>query len=80
MRCRCNMSPANRKRFEPRLPSARNRWYGQPVVWLGAALLLASIAAGVALIVVVSHYPEEPAPPIDRVLRVPLTRESQSPP
>ena len=59
----------------------RERWYRQPVVWVGAAILLASMAVCITLIVLVSRYPDEPVQPAaDKLLRVPLTREPQRSP
>lgn len=34
------------------MSDSRERWYRPPVVWLGAAVLLASLAGCIALIIV----------------------------
>ena len=61
-------------RMEP--ATAREFWYRQPVVWLGATILLASIAGCIGLMILASRYPDEPVEPsADKVLRVPVTRE-----
>jgi hypothetical protein len=63
------------------MTTARERWYGQPVAWLGAAILLASIAGCIALIVSASRYPDDPVRLSgDELLHVPLSREPQLPP
>ena len=60
------------------MTSARERWYSQPVVWLGAAILLALIAGYIVLIISASRYPDEPVPrSADVLLKVPVTREPQ---
>ena len=59
---------------------ARDRWYRQPVLWLAAAILLASIAGCIGLIILASHHPDESLRPHgDELLRVPVTREPQRP-
>jgi hypothetical protein len=61
--------------------TARERWHGQPVVWLGAALLLASIVGCIGLIVSASRYPDEPVQLTnDELLHVPVAREPQRSP
>ena len=63
------------------MPTARRRWYSQPVVWLGAAILLASLAGCIGLIMAASRYPDEPVQLSgDELLRVPLAREPQRSP
>lgn len=39
---------------------ARAAWYRQPIVWLGVALFVASLAGCVWIIVVASHHPDAP--------------------
>lgn len=39
---------------------ARTTWYRQPIVWLGVALFVASLAGCVWIIVVASHHPDAP--------------------
>ncbi|MEO8857854.1 MAG: hypothetical protein ABI343_12780 [Burkholderiaceae bacterium] len=55
-----------------------NAWYLQPIVWLGAAVLAASIAGCVWLIVVAVRYADPPLP-VDglQILKMPLTRPAQ---
>jgi hypothetical protein len=61
--------------------TARERWHGQPVVWLGAAILLASIVGCIGLIVSASRYPDEPVQLTnDELLHVPVAREPQRSP
>ena len=61
--------------------TARERWYGQPVAWLGAAILLASIVGCIGLIVSASRYPDEPVRLTnDELLHVPVAREPQRSP
>lgn len=68
-------------RQQPERPPARERWYGQPVVWLAAATLLAVITGCIGLIVSASRHPDEPLQvSSDRLLRVPVTREPQRSP
>lgn len=63
------------------MPTARERWYSLPVVWLGAAILLASIAGCIALIISASRYPDEPVRLSDgELLHVPVAREPQRSP
>ena len=63
------------------MATPRERWYRQPVVWLGAAILLASIAGCIGLIMAASGYPDEPVQVLaDELLRVPITREPQRAP
>ena len=59
---------------------ARRAWYRQPIVWLGAAVLAASIAGCIWLIVVAERYADPPLPVEGlKILTVPLTRPSQTP-
>lgn len=53
--------------------ASSSRWYRQPVLWLGALLLAASIAGCILLIAAASRYPDEPVPAQeDRLLKMPL--------
>jgi hypothetical protein len=38
------------------------RWYQQPILWLGFAILLASVAGCIHMIVLGTRYAEEPLP------------------
>jgi hypothetical protein len=56
------------------------RWYRVPVVWLGAAILLASLAGCILMIALASRYPVEPAPQAGpTLLKVPEAREPEAP-
>ena len=60
------------------MPTTRERWYSPPVVWLAAAILLASIAGCIDLIISASRYPDEPVQlSTDELLHVPVAREPQ---
>jgi hypothetical protein len=51
------------------------RWYRQPIAWLAALILCASLGAVVATIVVAQRYPDEPVPATGaRVLKAPVNR------
>jgi hypothetical protein len=51
------------------------RWYRQPVLWLGALILIASLAGIAVTIVVASRYTDEPLPVGDeRILKTPMAR------
>ena len=61
------------------MTTVRQRWYRLPVLWLGAAVLLASIAGCISMIVLASRYPDEPvAFAGDELLKVPQAREPAS--
>lgn len=57
------------------------RWYQQPILWLGLAILLASLAGCVSLIVLGARYGEEPFPvEAERLLKVPTSHSTDSRP
>lgn len=64
----------------PRDENARARdpghaWFRQPIVWVGAAVLAASIAGCVWLIVVAERYADPPLPTSGlQILKMPLSR------
>jgi hypothetical protein len=63
------------------MSTAREHWYSLPVVWLGAAILLASTAGCIGLIMSASRYPDEPLRlSDDELLHVPIAREPQRSP
>jgi hypothetical protein len=63
------------------MPTVREHWYSLPVVWLGAAILVASIAGCIGLIASASRYPDEPVRLSgDELLHVPVAREPQRSP
>ena len=37
-------------------------WFRQPVLWLGAAIFVATLAGCVVMIVLASRYPDPPVP------------------
>jgi|GEM_PF-526681 len=41
-------------------PAPRASWYRQPVVWLGVALFVASLAGCVWIIMAAAHHPDTP--------------------
>lgn len=56
-------------------------WYRLPIVWLGTAIFIASIAGCIAVIVLASHYSDEPLPVGgERVLKVPESRAAHEVP
>lgn len=56
-------------------------WYRVPVVWLGVAILVASIAACVLMIVLSLRYPDPPvAVNNESLLKVPDARDSEAQP
>ena len=66
---------------EPRPRGARDAWYRQPIVWVAATVLAASIAGCVWLIVVAERYADPPLPTGGlQILKMPLTRPAQPPP
>lgn len=67
------LSPAH----EAPVRDPRDAWYRQPIVWVGAAVLVASIAGCVWLIVVAERHADPPLPVEGlQILKVPLTRPS----
>ena len=67
--------------MNPQRSGTEARWYQPPVVWLGLAILLVSIAGCIAVIVAASRYPDEPVHTgSETVLKVPVSdpRESGS--
>ena len=70
------MRPAPRSDAEPR----GARWYRQPVAWLAVAVLMGSLAAVAATIVVAQRYADEPLPVAGvRVLKTPVARPADTP-
>ena len=57
------------------------RWYRLPIVWLGATIFFASIAACIGMIVLASSYPDEPMPVgSDQLLKMPTARAPEPTP
>ncbi len=62
---------------------AANAWYRQPLLWLGAAILAASVAGCIWVIMAGLRYPDAPVPTQDHaeVFGVPArTHSSPTPP
>jgi hypothetical protein len=61
-------------------PHSETRWYRVPLLWLGIAILLASLAGSVHLIVVSQAYqaPDNATDEGQSFRGVPLTREPRS--
>lgn len=53
------------------IPQAE-RWYRQPIIWLGTAILVASLAGCVLLIILGARYADEPLPVEGPAFRIPL--------
>ena len=50
-------------------------WYRQPIAWLAALIMCASLAAVATTIIVAQRHPDDPVPASDaRVLKTPVTR------
>lgn len=68
---------------DPRAPGvpapARRPWYRQPVLWLGAVLLAASLGGCVLMIVLGARYADEPLPTAGQVFKIPLARPAAPP-
>lgn len=57
--------------------AAGGRWYRQPILWLGIAILLASLAGCIGMIVLGAKYAEEPLPVEgERLLKMPATHSA----
>ncbi|HET9032064.1 MAG TPA: hypothetical protein VFN25_04065 [Dokdonella sp.] len=58
------------------------RWYQQPIAWLGIAIFVASMAGCIHLIVLASTHQDPALPNTDSDIsfRIPATRESPDPP
>ncbi len=74
------MSTRFRTAARPRLNDAGARdasraWHRQPIVWVGAVVLAASLAGCVWLIVTAERYADPPLPATGlQILKMPLTR------
>jgi len=50
-------------------------WWRQPVLWLGAAILLASLAGCIVMLMLAARHADAPLPQAGReILRVPVAR------
>lgn len=61
-------------------PAAPGRWYQQPVLWLGIALFLASLAGCAWMIVLGARHADEPVDAPHAVFGVPSSSHSSRPP
>lgn len=60
---------------DPHSRSDSRAWYRQPIIWMGAAVLAASIAGCVWLIVVAERHADPPLPIVGmQILKMPLKR------
>ena len=61
------------------MSSTRAPWYGAPVVWLGATILLMVIGGCIALIFSATRYPDESlAQGRETILKVPQSRSESA--
>ena len=58
------------------------RWYRQPIAWLGILIFVASMAGCIHLIVLATIYEDPPLAAIDKDIsfRIPATRAPSKPP
>ncbi|MFC4822628.1 hypothetical protein [Dokdonella ginsengisoli] len=56
--------------------STRDAWYRQPILWLGALLLAASLGGCIGLIVLGVRHADEAVPTGGQLFKVPLARPS----
>ncbi len=64
--------------MDTRAPAA-DRWYRQPIVWLGAGIFAASVFGWLLIIVLGARHADEPLPVGEQVFRVPLARPAPKP-
>ena len=56
----------------------RDAWYGQPILWLGAVVLGASLAGCIGMIVLGARHADEPLPTNgEKILKVPVNRDDR---
>jgi len=60
--------------------AARDAWYGQPILWLGAVLLAATLAVTAAMIALGLRHGDTPLPTVDgpKILKVPLAHDDDA--
>jgi hypothetical protein len=57
------------------MTTSQERWYRQPIVWLGAAILFACLIGCISMVVLAGRYPDEPLPVSnDQLLKMPVAR------
>jgi hypothetical protein len=55
--------------------AAGDAWWRQPVLWLGAAILLASLAGCIVMLMLAARHADAPLPKAGvEILRVPVAR------
>lgn len=60
-------------------PTAGGNWYRQPILWLGAVILFASLAGCISMVVLGMRYGDEPLPvSSERLLKIPAARSPES--
>jgi hypothetical protein len=60
--------------------AAGDAWWRQPVLWLGAAILLASLAGCIVMLMLAARHPDAPLPKAGvEILRVPVARPASGP-
>lgn len=60
--------------------AADDAWWRQPVLWLGAAILLASLAGCIVMLMLAARLADAPLPKAGaEVLRVPVARPAPGP-
>ena len=60
------------------MTAARAPWYGAPVLWLGATILLVVIAGCISLIVSATRFPDQTvAQTRETILKVPASRATE---
>jgi hypothetical protein len=63
------------------LKAQGGRWYQQPILWLGFAILLASIAGCISMVVLGAQFADEPVPVQgERLLKMPAAHTTDSSP
>lgn len=76
MRSRIPRPPS--RATEPVSARATDAWWRQPVAWLGAAILVASLAGCIAMIVLAERHVDEALPASGvHVVSVPLARSAR---
>jgi hypothetical protein len=57
------------------MATSGERWHRQPILWLGAAILIACIVGCIGMVVLAERYPDEPLPVSnDQLLKMPAAR------
>lgn len=57
-----------------------DRWYHQPVMWLGAVIFIAVLAGCINMVVLASRFPDEPVTTsAEQLFKMPETRPADAP-